>query len=417
MGNDLRPVRGTRDILDEEIRRFERVLDATRRISALYGFEPLATPIIEFTDVFKRTLGDASDIVTKEMYTFDDRGGESLTLRPEFTAGVARAFITNGLSQRAPIKLYSHGPLFRYERPQKGRYRQFHQINVEIIGASEPGADIEAITVGAHILDALGLSEKTTLEINSLGDAASRENYRTALVEYFGGFKADLSEDSKVRLEKNPMRILDSKDAGDKKIVADAPSLIDYYSDEAKLFFDTVQDGLTASGVTYSVNPRIVRGLDYYCHTAFEFTTDLLGAQNAVLGGGRYDGLIEQMGGKKTPAVGFAAGIERLALLLEEEENRTRPVAVVPIGPAAEKKSYPLVRSLRDAGIEIDLAFGGNAGKRMKRAAKRNARAAVIFGDDEIASNSYKVKQFDTGTEVTVAANALVEALTDDSGS
>ncbi len=413
MGNDLRPVRGTRDILDQEIRGFERVLDATRRVSALYGFEPLATPILEFTEVFKRTLGDASDIVTKEMYTFDDRGGESLTLRPEFTAGVARAFISNGLTQRTPVKFFSHGPLFRYERPQKGRYRQFHQINLEIIGAGEPGADIEAITVGAHILDELGLTKKTTLEINSLGDGESRESYRGALVEYFNGFKADLSEESNIRLEKNPLRILDSKDPGDKKVVAGAPALQEYYSDDAKRFFETVQEGLTASGIAFAVNPRIVRGLDYYCHTAFEFTTDLLGAQNAVLGGGRYDGLIEQMGGQKTPAVGFAAGIERLVLLLEEGKKPPRPVAVVPIGPEAEKRAHALARSLRDAGISIELGFGGNAGKRMKRASKRDARAAIIFGDDELAANTFKIKQFDTGTESTVTADKLAEAIGD----
>ncbi|PCI37121.1 MAG: histidine--tRNA ligase [Elusimicrobia bacterium] len=417
MGNDLRPVRGTRDILDEEILRFERILDATRRVSALYGFEPLSTPILEFTEVFKRTLGDASDIVTKEMYTFDDRGGESLTLRPEFTAGVARAFISNGLAQRAPIKLYSHGPLFRYERPQKGRYRQFHQINIEILGTAEPGADVEAITVGAHILDTLGILGKTKLEINSLGDSASRDAYRAALVKYFSGFKNDLSAESKIRLEKNPLRILDSKDPSDKKIVADAPALGEHYSEDAKRFFDTVQEGLTASGVAYTVNPRIVRGLDYYCHTAFEFTTDLLGAQNAVLGGGRYDGLIEQMGGPKTPAVGFAAGIERLALLLDEGKNHARPIAIIPIGAAAEKKAYALARSLRDKKIRVELGFGGNAGKRMKRAAKRNTRAAVIFGDDELASKSYKIKQFDTGKEHTVPADMLAEALSDDTGS
>ncbi len=411
MAKDLRAVRGTHDILDGEIRRFDRVIDATRRVCALYGFEPLATPILEFTDVFKRTLGDASDIVNKEMYTFEDRGGDSVTLRPEFTAGVARAFITNGLAQRVPVKVYSHGPLFRYERPQKGRYRQFHQINAEILGAAEPAADVEAVTLGAHLLDALGLTGKTKLEINSLGDAESRERYRAALVAYFGKYKNDLSEDSRVRLEKNPLRILDSKDEGDRKIIVGAPSLEDHYTEDAARFFAAVRDGLEASGVAFAVNARIVRGLDYYCHTAFEFTTDLLGAQNAVLGGGRYDGLIEQMGGPKTPAVGFAAGIERLALLLEDAAAPPRPVALVPIGPAAERKAVSLARALREDGFPVDLGFGGNVGKRMKRAAKCGAFAAVIFGDRELESGSYSLKRLDTGAESPVAADALTEEL------
>ena len=283
MSHKLQPVRGTKDILADDYRVFSHVQNTARHVSFLYGFKEISTPIFEFTEVFKKTLGEESDVVGKEMYMFEDRGGESITLRPEFTAGIARAFISGGLTNQLPLKLFSTGPLFRYERPQKGRQRQFHQINFEMLGVADPMADVEVISMGAHVLDALGVSDKIKLEINSLGDKDSREKYRDALVEYLNDYKNDLSDDSKIRLEKNPMRILDSKDEGDKKIVEDAPVIGDYYSNEAADFFAAVTEGLSGLGVEYGLNNRLVRGLDYYSHTAFEFTTNQLGSLDLYL--------------------------------------------------------------------------------------------------------------------------------------
>src|SRR5690606_13545792 len=261
------------------------------------------------------TLGDTSDIVTKEMYTFIDRGGEQITLRPEATAGIARAFISGGLAQHVPLKYFCAGPMFRFERPQKGRLRQFHQIDIELLGVAEPLGDVEVIAAAADVLQALGVLDKTTLELNTLGDSESRNAYRTVLVDYLKGHLQCLSPDSRSRLERNPLRILDSKDAADRAVIADAPVFTDYLTPAARDFFDRVRAGLDTLGIDYSVNPRLVRGLDYYCHTAFEFTTTELGAQGAVIAGGRYDGLIELMGGPPTPGIGWAGGIERLAML------------------------------------------------------------------------------------------------------
>ncbi|WP_297493304.1 histidine--tRNA ligase, partial [Acidocella sp.] len=316
MANILQPVRGTRDLIGDDAARHFHVVETARRIAALYGFAEWQTPIFEDTKVFSRTLGETSDVVTKEMYTFEDRGGESVTLRPEGTAGVCRALITNGLTQTLPQKVFYTGPMFRYERPQKGRYRQFHQIGIELIGPATPLADAEIIAAGWRILNALGIAEAVELQVNTLGDAASRAAYREALVNYFSRYAGDLSEDSKLRLAKNPLRILDSKDEGDRKLVADAPRMQACLTAEAQGFFASLQEYLATFGVPFIHNPHIVRGLDYYNHTAFEFVTHALGAQGTVLAGGRYDGLVEQMGGPCVPGVGWAAGIERLAMLI-----------------------------------------------------------------------------------------------------
>ncbi len=272
--SSLQPVRGTHDLLPTEHRRHRRVVDVAREVAGRYGFEEVATPIFEFSDVFRRTLGDTSDIVTKEMYTFADRGGDEVTLRPEATAGIARALISGGLAQQLPLKFFTHGPMFRYERPQKGRLRQFHQIDIEVLGVPEAIADVEIIAVGAHILEELGVLDKTTLELNTLGDADSRRAYRDVLVAYFQDHHSSLSDDSRDRLERNPLRILDSKDEGDRTILVDAPLFPDYLTPSATDFFAEVRDGLDALDITYALNPRLVRGLDYYCHTAFEFTTE-----------------------------------------------------------------------------------------------------------------------------------------------
>ena len=307
----VRPVRGTVDLFPEEFRRHSRVIDAARGLANVYGYGEIQTPIFEFTEVFARTLGDVSDVVTKEMYTFEDRGGERITLRPENTAGVARAFISAKLQNDLPLKYFYAGPMFRYERPQKGRQRQFHQIGVELFGVPGPSGDVEVIALAAQILDQLEMRQHCVLNLNTLGDTESRQAYRIALVEYFSDYKARLSDDSVARLEKNPLRILDSKDQSDKEIVDGAPSFDQYLTASASEFFGEVREGLDDLGIAYELNPRLVRGLDYYCHTAFEFVTDALGAQGTVIGGGRYDGLIGMMGGPETPGVGWAGGIER----------------------------------------------------------------------------------------------------------
>lgn len=407
----LQPVRGTRDILPEESRKLRHVADTARLIASRFGYEEVATPIFEFSDVFRRTLGDTSDIVTKEMYSFVDKGGDEVTLRPEGTAGVARMLISGGLAQNLPLKYFYQGPMFRYERPQKGRYRQFHQIGVELLGVAEPVGDVEIIAMGAQLLDALGLSGDTTLELNTLGNTASRAAYRERLVAYLRDHRDALSEDSRERLERNPLRILDSKDKGDREIIAGAPEFGDSLDTESRDFFSQVCDGLAALGIAYSLNSRLVRGLDYYCHTAFEFTTEALGAQGTVLAGGRYDGLVSQMGGAATPGVGWAAGIERLALLADPPVDPVRPIAVIPVTPDMESRAMVTANDLRKTGFAIELAYRGNLSRRMRRANRLNARAAVILGPEETAKGAATLRDFDSGTQTEVPLDALADHL------
>ena len=407
----LQAVRGTQDLLPAEARRHRAVIETARAVSERYGFGEIATPIFEFTEVFSRPIGETTDVVSKEMYTFKDRGGEEITLRPEYTAGIARAVLSNGLTQSTPLKFFSAGPMFRYERPQKGRYRQFHQIDAELIGQAQPQADIEVIAMGAAILDELGILKSCRLELNTLGDTPSRTAYRAALVDYFTAHLDRLSDESRDRLGRNPLRILDSKDEGDKLLVAGAPGFGAYLSDESKAFFDQVRRGLDALGIAYELNPRLVRGLDYYCHTAFEFITTELGAQGTVLGGGRYDGLMGMMGGPEMPAVGWAGGIERLAMLIAEPKAPARPIAVIPIGEAAELEALKLTQRLRGAGHVVDLGYGGNAGKRMKRANKIEARVALVLGEDELARGAVTFRDLDAGTQEEVPLDGLAERL------
>lgn len=409
--SSLQPIRGTHDLLPPAMRRHRHVVETARAVAERYGYLLMATPVLEFTEVFKRTIGEATDIVSKEMYSFALGEGESITLRPENTAGVARAYISNGLVQELPLKYFYAGPMFRHERPQKGRQRQFHQIGIELFGVAQPAGDVEVIAAGARILEELGLTGKTTLELNTLGDQESRNAYRTALVDYFQGHRDRLSEDSRARLERNPLRILDSKNAGDRAVVADAPAFDDYLTAAAKDFFAAVRDGLETLDIAYTLNPRLVRGLDYYCHTAFEFTTEALGAQGTVMGGGRYDYLVETMGGQATPGVGWAAGIERLAMLLAEEPSAPRPFALVPIGAAAEARATLLAEALRKAGHAIDLAFSGNLRKRMRRADKIGARAALILGDDELAKEAIVLRDLDSGEQTTLDLARLSQEL------
>lgn len=409
----LQPVRGTHDLLPEEMRRHRAVIERARGIAERYGFEEIATPIFEFTDVFKRTLGDTSDIVTKEMYSFSLKEGEEITLRPENTAGVARALISNGLHQSLPLKYFYAGPMFRHERPQKGRQRQFHQIGVELLGAPQPQADIEVIALGRHILQELGILQDTVLELNTLGDLDSRKAYRAALVSYFETRQNELSEDSRMRLTRNPLRILDSKDEGDRRVVEDAPAFEAYLNETSRDFFAQVCRGLDALGISYTLNSRLVRGLDYYSHTAFEFTSDRLGAQSAVVAGGRYDGLVETMGGPSTPGIGWAAGIERLAMLVQDVAPPPRPVAVIPVGEASEAAALKLTQELRHQGFAVELGYSGNLKKRMKRANQTNARAAVMIGDDELKAGEATLRDLDSGVQETLALQAIGTRLRD----
>jgi histidyl-tRNA synthetase len=406
------PVRGTHDLIGEAFRRHHEVIRTARRVAGLYGCEEWATPIFEATSVFARSLGDTSDVVSKEMYSFEDRGGDSLTLRPENTAGICRALVSNGLAQaNLPRKVFYAGPMFRYERPQKGRYRQFHQIGVEILGAAEPLADAEAIACGWQLLNALELADGVVLELNTLGDAASRAAWRAALVELFTAEAERLSPESRERLARNPLRILDSKAPADRAVAAAAPPIDGFLSAEARRFYDSVKRHLDGFGVPWRENPAIVRGLDYYNHTAFEFVTDRLGAQGTVLAGGRYDGLVEQLGGPPTPGVGWAAGVERLAMLLEATEPPDPPVAIIPVGEAAEAAALALATELRLAHVPVELAYRGTPKRRMERANRLNAIAAIILGDRELAEGTVQLKDLDSGTQASVPRDALLPAL------
>jgi histidyl-tRNA synthetase len=412
MASPLQPVRGTRDLIGEDFRAHHHVIETARRIAALYGFEEWSTPIFEDTRVFSRGLGDTSDVVSKEMYSFTDRGGDSITLRPEATAGLCRALVSNGLAQaNLPRKVFYAGPMFRYERPQKGRYRQFHQIDIEVLGAAEPLADAEVIACGWDVLNALGIADGVVLEINTLGDTESRDAYRTTLVAYLSDHRASLSEDSQLRLEKNPLRVLDSKDETDKRIVAGAPVMRDHLTPAAAAFYDKVQNYLAGFGVPFRQNDRIVRGLDYYSHTAFEFVTDRLGAQGTVLGGGRYNGLVEEMGGPPTPSVGWAAGIERLSMLLAAPPPAPRPVAVIPVAEAQEAEALALAQRLRAAGVVTEVAYKGNLKRRMERANKQHARVALILGEDEAAQGAVQFRDLDAGSQETLSRDEAVRRL------
>ncbi|HBO49460.1 MAG TPA: histidine--tRNA ligase [Alphaproteobacteria bacterium] len=404
-------VRGTYDLYGAAKRKMKKVVEEASSVVEKYGFEEIETPIFEFTEVFARNLGDTSDIVTKEMYCFNDKGSESLTLRPEGTAGVVRAFVSNGMQQNLPVKFYYTGPMFRYERPQKGRQRQFTQFGVELLGVETPQADIEVIAMAYEFLEKLGLSGQVTVEINSLGDAESRDAYRAKLVAYLKEHYEELSEDSKIRLERNPLRVLDSKEDCDKAVVENAPLYADSLNETSKEFFAKVLHGLDLLGIKYRVNNRLVRGLDYYSHTVFELTTDKLGAQGTVLAGGRYNGLVEQMGGGNVAGIGWACGVERLAMLLEKDVELPRPVAVIPMCEDAEDKALEISNQLRRAGFRVEQSYSGNMKKRMTKAVKANAFKAVIIGSDELAKGEAAVKDLDSGEQKNVKFTNIIEEI------
>jgi histidyl-tRNA synthetase len=406
----VQPVRGTQSLLGEDADRLATVVAAFDRVRRLYGFKRVEVPTIEPTQVFARTIGETTDVVSKEMYSFEDRGGESITLRPEFTAGICRAYLSEGWQQFAPLKLATHGPAFRYERPQKGRFREFHQLDAEIIGAGEPQADVELLAFADQLLKELGI-EGTVLKLNTLGDPETRTAWRDALHQHFRGHAAALSEDSQARLERNPLRILDSKAHQDWPVVDSAPPIDDFLTAGAADFFGRVTAGLDAAGIAWERAPRLVRGLDYYRHTAFEFITDRLGAQGTVIAGGRYDGLIESLGGPATPAVGWAAGIERLAMMIGTPEPARPRVVLVPLGERAEAAAQRVIADLRRDGIAADMAYRGNMKKRLGRANEAGASFALIIGDDELERGEAQLKDLGTGEQRAVSLDLVGEAI------
>jgi histidyl-tRNA synthetase len=397
-------------LLGEDADRMAAVVAAFDRVRRLYGFKRVDVPVLEHTDVFARTMGETTDVVSKEMYSFEDKSGESVTMRPEFTAGIARAYLSEGWQQYAPLKVATHGPAFRYERPQKGRFRQFHQLDAEVIGAAEAAADVELLALGNQLLNELGITG-VMLQLNTLGDAPTREAWRKALVDYFWQSFDSLSEDSRDRLERNPLRILDSKDPRDRAIAEAAPSIDDFLTPEASDFFAEVTAGLEAAGVQWIRDPRLVRGLDYYRHTAFEFVTDRLGAQGAVIAGGRYDGLVEALGGPHTPAVGWAAGIERLAMLIDAPEPERPSVVVVPLGERAELAAGGIVAGLRREGVATDMAYRGNMKKRLSRANALGAKYALIIGDEELDRGEVQLKDLASGDQRSVSLDLIAQAI------
>lgn len=411
MSKKLQPARGTRDLLPDDNKLFRFIEQSAYDKALKYGYGEIVTPIFEFSEVFHRTLGETSDVVTKETYDLVDRGGESLTLRPEGTAGVARAFISGGMMQNLPLKFFYSGPMFRYERPQKGRYRQFFQIGVECLGYDNPLADVEAIALAWDFLNQIQLGNDCTLEINTLGDRESRAVYREKLVAYFREHAENLSEDSKMRLEKNPLRILDSKDEGDRKLIANAPTLEENLNETSQAFFKTVIDGIKSLNIPYKINPTLVRGLDYYCHTVFEFTTSKLGAQGTVLAGGRFDGLIEMMGGPATPGVGWAAGVDRLADLINPEIATTKEVIIAVIGAdqAGEIESIKVAHDLRSRNFVTENFLSGKMGKKMQKANKMGAHFAVIIGESEVKENKLTVKKLTTGEQFEISRGELLK--------
>ncbi len=407
----LQPVRGTRDIYGEEALLFREIESQFSRTAKIFDFHEIQTPIFEFTQVFKRSLGDETDIVNKEMYTFEDRSGDSLTLRPEGTASVVRSVLSESLLRDLPLKLFYSGPMFRHERPQKGRYRQFTQFGVEMIGVGDPVGDIEILSFAWNFFKGCQLDKKVELEINTIGDLESRKKYLDKLTTFLESYKKDLSEDSQRRLKSNPLRILDSKDENDKKIVSEAPSLSDSLNDESKSFFDQVLSGLEKLGLSYKLNPLLVRGLDYYNHSVFEFTTTHLGSQNAVLSGGRYNNLIETMGGPSTPGVGWAAGTDRIALLLEKPKNPHKTLALIAATEKGSEHRFKLLNELREAEIPSQIIYSGNISKQMKKANKRNCSHALIIGDEEIEKETYELKNLKDGSQESFPKEKLFDFL------
>lgn len=416
MSKSIQAIRGMNDLLPDTVVYWQRIEDVAHRILSAYGYREIRLPQLEKTELFKRSIGEVTDIVEKEMYTFVDRNGDSLTLRPEGTAGCVRAAIENGMLHNQTHRLWYAGPMFRHERPQKGRYRQFYQIGVEAFGLPGPDIDAEIIIMTARLWRELGL-ENLTLEINSLGTVATRNAHRQELVAYLNDHIDRLDNDSRRRLQHNPLRILDSKNPDVQKVVAGAPRLIDYLNAESKEHFEQLLTYLDNAGVAYIVNPCLVRGLDYYSRTVFEWTTTALGAQGTVCAGGRYDGLVEQLGGTAVPAAGFALGMERLVELVQQKLQsslvETLDAYLVLLGDKAKQRGATLAESLRDNGLRVIMHCGdGSLKSQMKKADNSGARYAIILGDDELTNGKASVKYLrETGEQIQVSFNELAAAL------
>ncbi|MFS8858135.1 histidine--tRNA ligase [Synechococcus sp. H55.7] len=412
----IQAVRGTRDILPPEVRLWQRVEASAREILGRANYQEIRTPILELTELFARSIGSATDVVGKEMFSFSTRGEQEVSLRPENTAGVVRAYIQHGLQMAGDVqRLWYCGPMFRYERPQAGRQRQFHQLGVELLGSRDPRADAEVIALAWDLLRAVG-AENLTLRLNSLGDPQDRRAYRQALVDYLTPLKEELDPDSQERLGRNPLRILDSKDLRTRAIAERAPKLPDYLSADSRAFFEQVQAHLQALDIPFELDPYLVRGLDYYTHTAFEIISPELGSQSTVCGGGRYDGLVEELGGPPTPAVGWAIGLERLVLLLQKKqpEGVVRPldIYVISRGAKAEAQSLQIAQALRQAGFCTELDLSGSAfSKQFKRASRGGATWAVVLGDAEAGAGEVQLKHLPTGQQQTLLQADLVKYL------
>ncbi|MEG4202361.1 histidine--tRNA ligase [Microcoleus sp. Pol7_A1] len=413
----IKTLTGTRDILLDEIRYWQNVEEVARTILKKAAYREIRTPIFEQTSLFERGIGEATDVVGKEMYTFKDKGDRSITLRPEGTAGVVRAFIQNSLEAQGGLqRLWYAGPMFRYERPQQGRMRQFHQIGVEVLGTADPRADVEVIAIACDILQTIGL-KNLRLDINSVGNKEDRQNYRQALIDYFTPHKSELDADSQDRLTRNPLRILDSKNERTQEIVAGAPSILDYLGEESRSHFEQVQQMLTNLGISYQLNPRLVRGLDYYTYTAFEIISDDLGAQATVCGGGRYDGLVKELGGPDTAAVGWAMGMERLIILLQKLQPLPAPnldFYLVSRGEKAEQQSVLLAQKLRSAGFIVEMDLSGSPfSKQFKRAVQRGAAACLVLGDTEAENETVQLKWLASGEQSAIAQSELLAMTTE----
>jgi len=407
----LRTVRGVNDLLPEVLAKHNKVIEDALKISNQYCYSQIETPIFEFSEIFTKPLGVSSDIVTKENYIFRDRSDDELMLRPEGTSGVVRAFLNAGLIQDTPKRFSYFGPMFRYERPQKGRLRQFKQFGIECLGLNNPMADIEVISLGRDFLQKLGLLSSTSLKINSLGDAESRINYRKTLIEYLNDYKTELSQDSLKRLSQNPLRILDSKNENDKKILTNAPNILDYLNQESRERFLKVTEGLDVLGIKYHVDKNLVRGLDYYCHTAFEFITNELGAQGTILAGGRYDGLSKMLGGPDVPGVGWAAGIERLSLLIPSQSTSNPDVVLIGVTEEFNFLLLPLMQQLINEAFRVEILYTGNISKKLKRANKIKAPFAIILGEEEVKMKVLKLKNLVTGLEENMSIDKAIKII------
>jgi histidyl-tRNA synthetase len=407
----LQPPKGTRDLLPEQWSLYQKIYAAFLETLREYNFSLIELPIFEYTKVFSRGLGEGAEI-SKEMYNFEDRNGDSLTLRPEGTASLVRAYLSSGIAGTSPsARLAYAGPMFRYERPQKGRYRQFYQLGIEALGHSTTFDDIEVLDMGDRFLSRLGLREKVRLEINTLGDSESRQKYLEALVDFFSSRASQLSPESQHRLKVNPLRILDSKQEADQVLLKEAPLLRDFLTADSQQRWEILLSGLKELNIPYVVNPLLVRGLDYYSHTVFEFTAGDLGAQNAVLSGGRYDGLVQALGGPATPAVGWAAGWDRLSLLVDPPEERTITAAILPLDQGLELKALKMAQELRQNGESVEIISSGNMSKKLKKAAKLKARFALMFGQKEADGNVVLLKNLGTGVQVTVSSSQVLKAI------